>query len=68
MREYARYKKFANRTVLIFAIILGVTMLISGIFIILGIMQLITSFTSGSGTGDLEKLLPSGTSLNNLIQ
>lgn len=58
MREYARYKKFANKTVLFFAIILGITMLVCGIAIIFAIMQLITAITSLNGTGGLETLLP----------
>lgn len=43
MREFARYKKFAARTVLIFAIVLGVTMLASGGLLIYGITQAINS-------------------------
>lgn len=49
MREYARYKKFAARTVLIFAIVLGVSLLVSGIFAVIAISQLINSLSHGSG-------------------
>jgi len=48
-----RYKKFANRTVLIFAIVLGLVILISGLSLIL----IISSFLQNGG---LEKLIPSG--------
>jgi hypothetical protein len=43
LREFARYKKFAARTVLIFAIVLGVTMLITGGLIIYEITQVINN-------------------------
>lgn len=43
MREFARYKKFAARTVLIFAIVLGVTTLVSGGLAVYGITQAINS-------------------------
>lgn len=43
MLEAARYKKFASRTVLLFAIILGVVVLASGIEIILTVESLLNS-------------------------
>lgn len=49
MLQVAEYKKFAGRTVLWFAIILGVVILVNGIFVILGITQLVTSLQDGGG-------------------
>lgn len=54
MLQAAEYKKFAGRTVLWFAIILGVVILVNGILIILGITQLITSFQEGGLPGGLN--------------
>jgi TM2 domain-containing membrane protein YozV len=65
MREFARYKKFANRTVLWFAIILGVSLLVSGIATVWSLSHLINSFTSGGG---LQNLLPQGTTTSPEIQ
>lgn len=64
MLEAARYKKFASRTVLWFAIILGVTILVSGISAIITISDLVTSFQSGG----LQNLLPKGVSIPGLNQ
>lgn len=64
MREYERYKKFAARTVLIFAIAVGVFTLISGILTIWGVYEAANQFLQG---GDqLQKLIPGGTDLNSL--
>jgi TM2 domain-containing membrane protein YozV len=49
MLQAAEYKKFASRTVLWFAIILGVVVLANGLLAIYGIEQLITQFQSGGG-------------------
>lgn len=54
MRETARYKKFVSRTVLWFAIILAVVLLINGLFLIAAVYQLINSL----GSSGLD--LPSG--------
>lgn len=54
MLQAAEYKKFAGRTVLWFAIILGVVILVNGILIILGITQLITSLQEGGLPGGLN--------------
>lgn len=43
MREFARYKKFAARTVLIFAIVLGITMLVTGGLIVYEVTQVINN-------------------------
>jgi TM2 domain-containing membrane protein YozV len=56
MLEVARYKKFAGLTVLLFAIILGLAILASGISLIYIVTSLITEFQNGG----LEKLLPAG--------
>lgn len=57
MIDAARYKKFAGMTVLIFAISLGVIILISGISLIFAIEQIITQVQSGGG---LQSLMPGG--------
>lgn len=61
MREADRYKKFAAKTVLISALVLGAAVLISGISLIAVIFQLMTQLQSGGSSG-IENLLPSGTS------
>lgn len=48
------YKKFAGRTILWFAVILGLVILINGILLILGIYSLITSFQDGS----IQNMIP----------
>lgn len=58
LREAARYKKFAGRTVLWFAVIFGVTLLASGILAVWELTQLINGFTHGGG---LQNLLPQST-------
>lgn len=63
MLEVTQYKKFAARTVLWFAIIVGVGVLVSGIMTIIGIMDFINQFQSGGG---LQHLLPSGTKIPDL--
>lgn len=45
------YKKFAGRTILWFAIILGVVVLVNGLLLILGVYQLITSLQNGGSGG-----------------
>jgi TM2 domain-containing membrane protein YozV len=64
MLEAATYKKFASRTVLWFAIILGVTILVSGISAIMTISDLVTNFQSGG----IQNLLPKGVSIPGLDQ
>jgi len=58
MREFARYKKFAAKTVLISAAVLGAVILLFGISLIAAVYQVMTILQSG-GTGGLENLLPS---------
>ncbi len=48
MLQFAEYKKFAYWTVLLFAIAVGVIVLINGIALIIGITQLIDSVNDGS--------------------
>lgn len=63
--QTAEYKKFAGKTVLWFAIILGIAILVSGLLTILGIYELITGLQDGS----LQNLLPKGVLPDtNLIQ
>lgn len=52
MREAAKYKKFAAMTVLIFALVLGAVVLISGASAIYAVTQFIQN-------GGIEKLMPS---------
>ena len=49
--QFAEYKKFAYRTVLIFAVALGIVVLVNGIFLILGINELINSLNGGTIPG-----------------
>ncbi len=64
MLQVAEYKKFAYRTVLYFALILGAIVLINGIALILGVFQLITMFQDGSlnQIPGLENLIPGASS------
>lgn len=54
--QVEEYKKFANRTVLWFAIILGLVVLVSGILTILGLYNLITSLMDGNFLQDIPGL------------
>lgn len=54
MLQVAEYKKFAGKTVLWFAVILGLVVLINGILIILGISQLIMTLQDGGLPGGLN--------------
>ena len=51
MREVAEYKGFAYRTILIFAIVLGLIVLINGIALILAVSQFITGVQDGTIPG-----------------
>jgi TM2 domain-containing membrane protein YozV len=57
MREVDRYKKFAAKVVIWFAVILGAVTLISGGLTILILYQFVTDLLQG-GQGGLENLLP----------
>lgn len=61
MREFERYKKFAIKTVLIFAVATGVVTLITGGVAIYLITQAVTTMME-QGPGGLENLLPTGIS------
>jgi hypothetical protein len=65
MREAARYKKFAAKTVLLFALVLGAATLITGGALIYTVYQLITSLQNG-GTDSLMNMLPPGFELPNV--
>lgn len=56
LREFDRYKKFAGRVVLIFAIALGVALFISGASVLYVLYELITNAQNGG----LDQLLPNG--------
>lgn len=64
MREYARYKKFAARTALLSALILGLVILLIGASLIFAIYQTITLLQSGG----LEQFLPDITGIPELDQ
>lgn len=61
LREFQQYKAFAAKTVIIFALLSGAIMLISGGVIILIIYQLATDLLQQNG-GDFQNLFPSGLS------
>lgn len=48
MAEFAQYKKLAYQTVLVFAIALGVALLLGGLMLIQGINQFVTSMQNGN--------------------
>jgi hypothetical protein len=59
LREADRYKKFAGRTVLIFALVLGVVMLVSGISLFYAVQQAFDYFTQHGNSllpGNLDDL------------
>lgn len=73
MLEAARYKKFAGLTVLLFAIILGIVILVGGASLIFTITSLIEQFQNGGG--DIQNLIPGlngssgqSTDINQLLQ
>ncbi|MBC7943492.1 TM2 domain-containing protein [Candidatus Saccharibacteria bacterium] len=68
MLETARYKKFANRTVLIFAVILGLVVLIFGLALIYAVYQIVTQLTQGGGPQDLLNLIPGANQLPSIDQ
>ena len=55
LHEAARYKRFAARTVLWFAIVMGVLTLLGGVALIAAAYQVVTSLMQGGG---IEQLLP----------
>jgi TM2 domain-containing membrane protein YozV len=71
MLEAARYKKLAGRTILIFAIALGILILASGVSVVYTVTELINQFQNGGG--DLQNLIQgsgsnSTTDINQLLQ
>jgi len=62
MLQVAEYKKFAGKTVLWFAIILGLVILIGGLLLILGVYEAITLIQDGG----LDKIPGIGTGLDAL--
>jgi DNA integrity scanning protein DisA with diadenylate cyclase activity len=57
MREYQRYKKFAVKTVVIFAVILGVVMLTTGALLVFAVTQVVNDFIQNN-PGGITNLLP----------
>lgn len=60
MRETARYKKFAAKTVLIFALLLGLVTLLVGLASIYAVFQFMQFLQSGG----IEQLLPTATGIS----
>ncbi len=61
--QYAEYKKFAYRTVFVFAVAIGVGVLILGIITILSVTQLINAYMDGGLDGilpGLNQIIPGG--------
>jgi len=58
MLQVAEYKRFAGKTVLWFAIILGIVVLVNGLLLIFGLYQVITLLQDGGGSDLLPGLLP----------
>lgn len=48
MLQFAEYKAFAYKMVLIFAVVLGVVVLINGLFLLAAVMQFMTDFQNGT--------------------
>jgi len=61
MREFLRYKHFAVKTVVLFALLTGVVTLISGGVTVYVLYQVATDLLQHGG-GDLQHLIPSGVS------
>lgn len=57
MLEFQRYKKFAARTVIIFAVVLGVSMLLTGGLLVFAVTQAINDFMQNN-PGGIQNLLP----------
>jgi TM2 domain-containing membrane protein YozV len=71
MLQVAEYKKFAGRTILIFALVLGAVILVNGLLLIYGTYQLMTALQNGDlinlipgldqlPVDEIERLLPGG--------
>jgi TM2 domain-containing membrane protein YozV len=67
--EFERYKKFANKTVLWFAILLGIMTLISGVSLVLSVMQFMNHFPNGFDPQQFlpGAQLPSGTNIPSML-
>lgn len=62
MLQYAEYKAFAFKLVLIFAIVLGAIVLINGLFLIAAVTQFITDMQNGNTPDFLNGLTGTGIS------
>ncbi len=67
MLQIAEYKSFANKTVLIFAIVLGIVVLVNGIALIAAVSHLMTQLQGGTFPG-LDILKSSGLNQDALQQ
>ncbi|MBC7869100.1 TM2 domain-containing protein [Candidatus Saccharibacteria bacterium] len=65
MLEAARYKKFAGNTTLIFGLVVGATVVLSGVSLFYILYPLVTELMQSGG---LEKLIPTGGSVPGLDQ
>lgn len=59
LRETDRYKKFAARTVLISALVVGAALVVAGALLTYGVYQLTNQFMQ-QGPNGLQQFLPSG--------
>ena len=66
MLEYAKYKKFAARTVLIFAVVTGVVTILTGATLFYAIYNVVTQFMQGGGP--LNNLIPGGLQIPSFYQ
>jgi TM2 domain-containing membrane protein YozV len=57
MREYQRYKKFAVKTVVIFAVVTGVVTLLTGALLIFAVTQVVNDFIQNT-PGGITNFLP----------
>jgi TM2 domain-containing membrane protein YozV len=48
MLQFAEYKAFASKMVLIFAVVLGTAVLLNGLFLLAVVMQFMTDFQNGT--------------------
>lgn len=65
MLEYAQYRKFAFKTVLIFALLMALITIVMGSVIIYTLYELAINLQNGAG-GPLKGLLPSGLTIPGL--
>lgn len=68
MLQFFEYKKFAYWTVLLFALAIGLIVLVNGIALIVAINQFFTSMQDGGGVFDMLNGLPGGSGIPEDLQ